>query len=117
MSDEEREKYVNQDYVGRSFSYTNPDRWPNEKSNVASLYEQISIPESALSTPCISIAGVLTPKQLEAVRLVFVEGLSYKKAGDILGIEPMSVSDRIAGARKKLRRAFNKTKTDRRHLV
>lgn len=46
-----------------------------------------------------------TPAEKEAIDLVYGQGLGYRRAGEVLGISPRAVRDRIDNLRRKLTQA------------
>jgi len=102
LTPEEREKYVNQDYINQSYILIDVDTCNSEEYSLVSLYEDFNIPDIGLE----DFRDKLTKKQLEVVRLLFIDGRTTRQTGEQLSIAQTSVYDRLKGVRKKLRKIY-----------
>jgi len=107
LTEEEREEYINQDYVYRNFIMADPDTF-STKCNLASMCENAFISETALTTPIFSISDILTPKQLEVIKYFYIDHMSKSKIARKLNISVPAVFYRIERARNRLKSIFYK---------
>lgn len=103
MTPSEREKYVNQDYVPRSYICVDTDMFSDEYM-IASSYENMYLPESSVDY----FSQFLTDKQVEVIKLRFIKGMTFGKIAEMLGITKTSVLNRLENARKKLKKLYEK---------
>lgn len=107
LTEEEREDYVNQDYVYRNFIMADPDTFSCSFS-LGSVCADTFIAEESLSNPIFSISDVLTDEQLEAVRYFYIDRLSKTEIANKIGISVPAVLYRIRRAKDRLKRICRK---------
>ena len=98
MTEQEREKFVNQDHVSRSYILIDPDKFSNEDVEEYEEVERGDVPEEWLEC--------LTEKQAEVIRLHYNEGMSQRKIAKKLGLGHTTVQGYIERSIRKLQEYF-----------
>lgn len=102
MTPKEREDYVNQDYVQKSYITIDVDSISTE-TNIASEQEFYKIPHEGIRF----FKKYLTKKQYEVIMLKFYHGLSFQQMADKLNISKISAYNRYEWAKKKISKIRN----------
>jgi RNA polymerase sigma factor (sigma-70 family) len=104
MTPKEREEWVNQDFVSNKFHIVDPaqlDRvYDGAVYTLASGYEDRHIPE--YDVQCM--LAVLTQRQRDIIRLIYLEGRTQEDAAEILGNSRRALRTHVERARDKLKR-------------
>jgi RNA polymerase sigma factor (sigma-70 family) len=101
MTPKERNKYINQDFVPRSYMLVDPDTFTDEHSTVKDMFD------ARLETHGIEhMLSHLTDKQQEAVEMHYLHGMTLRQIGKEIGIAQQNVRNRLEFARKKLRKLY-----------
>ena len=102
MTPEEREAYVNQDYVKGKYMSLDPmildNIFDGEHNCLASCYAEMHIPEYDVQ----QLLGLLATRQKEAVSLIYLDGLTQERAASKMGISRRALRTHIIKARKRL---------------
>jgi len=99
MNEEEREEYVNQDYIPRSYILANPDTFSDEEYKM----------EWGISKKCrfpYKMLRCLTQKQKQIIILFFRKEMTQKEIAKKLKIKQATVSRRLSRAIKKLKEEY-----------
>lgn len=106
MTPEERESFVNQDYVPRKYFLLDPETlektFDSVKHNIASLYIERSIPEYDVR----ELIATLTPRQREVVTLIYLDGYTQEAAASKIGITRRALRTHVICARKRLKACY-----------
>jgi len=106
MTPTERELFVNQDYVPRRYFLLDPETlektFDSVKHNIASLYIERNIPEYDVR----ELLATLTPRQRQAVTLIYLEGNTQEAAASKIGITRRALRTHVMCARKRLRTCY-----------
>lgn len=109
LSTIEREKYVNQDYVGITYNFLyDVDSFSDEDITIAEKSAAYCVDEYGVE----DLLCLLTEKQKEAVVLYYLKGKSEYKIAEQLGITRSAIEKRLTMARKKLRRRYDELKNE-----
>ena len=100
MTPEEREDYVNQDYVSRKYILVDVETFDRDRYNLASIYEDIHIPEYCVQ----EMLATLTPRQREVVSTIYLDGNTQERAASLLGISRRALRTHLERARTRLRK-------------
>ena len=103
MTPENRERYVNQDYVSRKYVLLDPDIFASETSFLE-LYSFLCIKEYGTD----NVLNRLTDKQREAIILYYIEGKTQNYIASELHISQQAVHNRVRGCAKKLHKYEDK---------
>ena len=99
LTPEEREQYVNQDYVSRKYILANVDTFSYERYNMASVYNELHIPEYCVR----EMLATLTPRQREVVSTVYLDGNTQDRAASILHMSRRALRTHLDRARHRLK--------------
>lgn len=99
MTPENRELYVNQDYVSKKYVLLDPDIFSSENSFLET-YSFLCIKEYGTD----GVLDYLTHKQREAIILYYIDGKTQNFIASELKISQQAVHNRIRGTEKKLRK-------------
>lgn len=100
MTPEEREAYVNQDYVGRKYILVDVETFDGDQYNVASIYDDIHIPEYCVQ----EMLATLTPRQREVISTIYLDGNTQEAAASLLRISRRALRTHLDRARVRLKK-------------
>jgi DNA-binding CsgD family transcriptional regulator len=109
LTPEERESYVNQDYVPRKYILVNVETFDKDRYNIASIYDDIHIPEYCVQ----EMLATLTPRQREVISTIYLDGNTQEMAASILGISRRALRTHLDRARIRLRKCSHFFKENR----
>ena len=102
MTPDERESYVNQDYVKCRSLPIDPmildNIFDSEHNGIAGCYAEVHIPEYDVQ----KLLGLLATRQREAVTCIYLDGLTQERAASKMGISRRALRTHIVKARKRL---------------
>jgi RNA polymerase sigma factor (sigma-70 family) len=104
MTPKEREDWVNQDFVSNKFHIVDPSQldrvYDGAVYTLASGYNDRHIPE--YDVQCM--LAVLTKRQRDIIRLIYLEGETQENAAAKLGISRRALRTHVERARDKLKK-------------
>lgn len=107
LSPKERERYVNQDYVGITYNLLyDMEAFSEEDVGIAEKSSCYGLEEYGID----GLLCMLTPKQKEVVVLYYLKGKSEYKIAKMLGTTRSAIQKRLALARERLREKYEELK-------
>jgi len=110
LTPEERESYVNQDYVPRKYILVNVETFDKDKFNLASIYDDIHIEEFSVQ----EMLATLTTRQREVISTIYIDGNTQEAAASKLGISRRALRTHLDRARIRLMKSSHFFKNNNR---
>jgi DNA-directed RNA polymerase specialized sigma24 family protein len=109
LSPKQRERYVNQDYVGITYNLLyDMEHFSDEDVGIAEKSSCYGLEEYGID----GILNLLTTKQREVVLLYYLKGKSEYKIAKMLGITRGAVQKRLFLAKKRLEEKYKELKNE-----